>query len=1077
MRLSIQIIFCIIWASSVLPDISRLSAQNAKETYGKNKVQFTDDQYDWWQYETNNFIVYYYGKSRPAAQFCVEIAESENQDIQKLFEYHIKDKIELIVYADHSDHSQTNIDLTGNYPEKTWDVSPKIKEQKILLYFDGSHSNLRQMLRTGIIKVYFSSLFDGTTLQDAVQKVISLKLPDWFESGLIHYLIKGWSLETESKFLEEWKGTKFRKYASQNPEMAGSSFWAFLVSRFGQQSISNWLYLTRIQKDIEEAARIAFSQELISLQVDWYQHYLQKLQNKTNSGQFPPNGQRIKLKDHEKVTQAIPSPFHPNKIILATHQLGKVRVREIDPGNGRSKTLFCKGSTSKLYPPDLTYPVICSAADQKSIHIFYESRNKVHSVLLFANGKRIHHALPEDIQRVYSAAVYDAEKLLIVASTAGPTDLLLYQMKGRNYSRITDDVWDDAQLKPINSPTGRSFYFSSNRQFPQNVKTQDTISSLPLGPMKLHSIQFEIDHKTPIISQLPDSNAYPLLQFHSTAHSLLYEVQTNTDKKWFYRDQQIQHEILLEPNPSTLCYLPSKNIVYGLGTKNKKFHIWPIELTSVSYKTETPTTTSSPADSIVSIQKDTSTIITLSDTSYFQTEFGNPKNIRELLEEFSLKKEIPKTNASIFSPSSYSQHYPVLQKYYSHRAIAYRPKYYFDELSTRLDNEVLFSGLQTFTGSPNPYEVPEIGILFKARLLEILENFSAEAGIRIPTTFDGLEVFALFDHRLAHFDHTFGLYFKTQTKTISNLRSSNIKQQSNTWLLNHQLKYPLDHYTSLRAISTLRNENIQYLSTNQGTLFDSSSVVQQRIGTRIEYVFDNVLDLSLNLKKGWQAKLFFEVSKPLQINLKDQFRILPGTLLLLGYDARYHHKILGKSTISQRSFANISFGSDRILYLAGGTDNWLIPKFETQDPLQTTGTYRYSALTTEVRGQLYGARRGGSVFGYSLEFRIPAFQYIIRENWKNSLFRNFQVLLFYDAAVVWDGFWPNTKKSSTVNYYAENPVVKIELQYSRNPWIAGTGFGFRTSLFGYYLRVDHAWPINKFNFGEPEWVFSLGLDF
>ena len=124
-----------------------------------------------------------------------------------------------------------------------------------------------------------------------------------------------------------------------------------------------------------------------------------------------------------------------------------------------------------------------------------------------------------------------------------------------------------------------------------------------------------------------------------------------------------------------------------------------------------------------------------------------------------------------------------------------------------------------------------------------------------------------------------------------------------------------------------------------------------------------------------------------------------------------------------------------------------------------------------------GARKAGSVFGFSSEIRIPFFQYLLQQNWKNSLLKNFLLIGFFDAAVVWDGFLPEITKSSSATYHAENPVVKIDLQYNTNPWITGTGLGLRTSVLGYYVRLDYAWKIESKKIIDPKWIFSLGLDF
>ncbi len=163
---------------------SDTSAQNAQEIFGKNKVQFNDDQQEWWIYESSNIVYYWYGKSRKAAEFYISIAEAENKKIREIFEFHLRDKIELVIYSDLSDLQQTNLDLDFYFTPENWKEEPRVIDQKILLYFDGNHQNALKLLRKGLMKIYFNSIFSGSQLEEAVQKVISLRLPDWFEKDL-----------------------------------------------------------------------------------------------------------------------------------------------------------------------------------------------------------------------------------------------------------------------------------------------------------------------------------------------------------------------------------------------------------------------------------------------------------------------------------------------------------------------------------------------------------------------------------------------------------------------------------------------------------------------------------------------------------------------------------------------------------------------------------------------------------------------------------------------------------------------------------------------------------------------------
>ena len=38
-------------------------------------------------------------------------------------------------------------------------------------------------------------------------------------------------------------------------------------------------------------------------------------------------------------------------------------------------------------------------------------------------------------------------------------------------------------------------------------------------------------------------------------------------------------------------------------------------------------------------------------------------------------------------------------------------------------------------------------------------------------------------------------------------------------------------------------------------------------------------------------------------------------------------------------------------------------------------------------------------------------------------------------------------------------------------------FGARSTLLGYFLRLDAAWEMNGLFKGKPQWYFAMGLDF
>jgi hypothetical protein len=45
------------------------------------------------------------------------------------------------------------------------------------------------------------------------------------------------------------------------------------------------------------------------------------------------------------------------------------------------------------------------------------------------------------------------------------------------------------------------------------------------------------------------------------------------------------------------------------------------------------------------------------------------------------------------------------------------------------------------------------------------------------------------------------------------------------------------------------------------------------------------------------------------------------------------------------------------------------------------------------------------------------------------------------------------------------------------PFVGGYGFGARSILLGYFMRLDAAWEMNAFFKGKPIMYFGIGVDF
>jgi hypothetical protein len=60
--------------------------------------------------------------------------------------------------------------------------------------------------------------------------------------------------------------------------------------------------------------------------------------------------------------------------------------------------------------------------------------------------------------------------------------------------------------------------------------------------------------------------------------------------------------------------------------------------------------------------------------------------------------------------------------------------------------------------------------------------------------------------------------------------------------------------------------------------------------------------------------------------------------------------------------------------------------------------------------------------------------------------------------------------------FERNPVT-VKVNYFREPVLIGTGLGARTTLFGYFVRVDYASGFDSGQWQKPIWHLSIGTDF
>lgn len=1049
--------------------------QGIEVEFGKNRVQHHDDFRNWWRYESENFITYWYGKARHVAQASMQMAEMDFEKIVNIIEHRSNAKIEIIAYVDITDMKQSNIGSEEQFSHTAGQT--KIVGNKMFVYFNGDHQHLHRQIRGGMARIIMNNMLYGGNIQEIVQNAVFLNVPEWFSEGLISYISSDWDTEidgTLKTILRKEEKKEFNNLAYRYPVTIGHSFWYFLADKYGSSSIANILYLTRINRDLDNAFLYVVGASLDRLIEEWQLYYEPQMDIPLMRGSRPFP---FKVKKGRVLTHVL---SHPDKrhLIYATNEMGKIRLYKTD--GKKSKCFFKTGYCNQIQSPDLNYPIMSFSPEGDELYIIYEKRDilklRKYRMSDMAMEEQI---IPTDIQRIYDLCISEDGNLYFSGANNGLSDIFMYQPKNRQYLKLTDDFYDDLELEYYSDGQREGLLFLSNRDNPITLPNDRLKTTLPIANSDVFFLDLE-SSQDPIkrITQNRFGNKKEIQLDNS--NNLIY--LSSKSGNWNARKidlKEVFRQIDLGgtmdygfDGQAVSDYAVNIHLYYYNPSRKQWYHVFD-ELeqyvqvnTDKSYITEIENSSQDKPNENIEVPN------TPLDSQYFDVSFENP--------EFIKPKELPIQEATPDEIAEYQNrkdNNSGAEELNFSRAVASRLRFRIDYFNTNLDNSLLFGGLDTYAGEKMEFNNPPLGILLKANLKDIFEDYVVEGGTRITTSFNGSEHFLRLSDKKFRIDKHYSIYRRAIRELIDRGEYAGYRGRNITFIGVFEARYPFDVYRSLRGSTTFRNDRFNILASDRQSL-NAPSVDEQRLGFRLEYVFDNTIDRSLNIKNGTRYKVFSEVVKRFAVDLAPfNLDFSDGFMTVMGFDFRHYVPVLKHSVLAVRAHGSTSFGSERILFYAGGMENWLFPSFNNSTSFPTEDNYAYQTIATNIRGFDYNIRNGGTFGIINTEFRLPIMPYITRKKLRFAPLQNLQFSTFFDVGLAWFGVNPVARDNPANSGFFSNPAVSIDVEYYRDPLIMSYGWGVRTLIFGYYLKFDYGYGIETRRVQDPVWHLSLGKDF
>src|SRR6186713_3625867 len=138
----------------------KTNAQVNMVEFGKNRVQY--QKFNWKFYQTDNFNTYFSQDGLALGKYVAQIAEQELTSIEEFVEYGLQRRANIVVYNNFDEFRQSNIGLGIDW-QNTGGVT-KLVNNKMLVYFDANHANLRRQIRQGIAGVLVQNMLFGDDL-------------------------------------------------------------------------------------------------------------------------------------------------------------------------------------------------------------------------------------------------------------------------------------------------------------------------------------------------------------------------------------------------------------------------------------------------------------------------------------------------------------------------------------------------------------------------------------------------------------------------------------------------------------------------------------------------------------------------------------------------------------------------------------------------------------------------------------------------------------------------------------------------------------------------------------------------
>lgn len=1118
-----------IWLIGVLFLLAavQLSAQVNTVQFGRNRLQYKKFSYRF--FESANFNTYVTAGGNELGKFAAQLAEEELPKLEKAVEYSLLKKANLIVYNNYNDFKQSNI---GNGIDwQTPGGLTKLVNNKLVVYFDGNHNHLRVQIREGITRVLVENLLFGDDIGEIAGNQALLDLPKWLTDGYIQYIAEPWNTELDDalrNIILNNTYSNFYQFAYSKPQLAGRAFWQFIAEKYKPNNVTYFLFLARTYKSLNVAAERICKKKFKAVLAEFMEYEDDKYNADIRQRRNAPKGQLSVSEDVSSSDlyrfQVNPNPRNNNYAVVEFNK--GIYTAKLVENFYETTILLKKGVLTRQGDVNPNYPILAWDPKGTNLLTIYAQKNKIKMFVYDVVGryKRNEQEISGFDQILDANYMLDNNTIILSAVRNGHSDIYIYKIEEQQATQITNDVYDDLQPTFVTFPNRYGIIFSSNRPG-NNAPNSDTV--LP-SRNRFNIFMVDILNNTPTkqITQLTNvkmGNATFPMQYNQN-HFTFVSDENGIANRWagFFSTQRngldtlyfVGEELLRNP---TAKYLDS---TLSAWQKDEPDSIRYFQVYSDSTYTfpitnyessllETRVAGNNGQLSEVRLDGDYKNLYKLRinedvlnkrnvnarPTAYAKWLAASQKSEQGNAVEYGKSNKTSKNKETNLFQNDFADEpldtgsakfvaLPPTTK----RAKMFPYRYHFsaDYFQSGLNNNVLITRYQPFTGGYGPVFLNNATDLNWSSVLgtsDLFEDIKFTGGFRFAQNLSDKDVFVSFNNYKRMIDWGF-TYYRSNRKNVQGLFEGTVNGDDLQYFANslytniYQINasVPINEIKSLRGSLAVRTDRGVIKSVIENSLIMPLPALNkypdtntQTIISRFEFVHDNSLNPEQNIWHGLRYKVYLDVNFSLQSATKG------ANTFNFGFDVRRYIPIYRNFIWAGRAAADISWGKKKILYYLGGVDGWIWPSFNNTNQPAADQSYAFQSLAVNMRGYQQNVANGNNAFVFNSEFRLPVFSTLFNMPINNAFIRNFQLVQFVDLGTAWNGKYNGIQRPSQT-YVNQFSTIKIDAG-GLGPFAGGYGFGMRSSLLGYFVKADLAWPMKGLFRGNSVFYLSLGLDF